>query len=52
MAGHSANPLDHVVDHPNLELPWFRGPHYEWKIELPSLGTFPGLGEVESLASC
>ena len=29
MAEHSANPLDHVVDHPTLEMPWFTGPHYE-----------------------
>ena len=29
MAEHTANPLDHVVDHPNLEFPWFTGPHYE-----------------------
>ena len=29
MAEHSPNPLDHVVDHPSIELPWFHGPHYE-----------------------
>lgn len=38
MAQHSANPLDHVVDHPSLEFPWFTGPHYELIIELPKIG--------------
>ena len=38
MAEHSANPLDHVVDHPNLEFPWFTGPHYELIIDLPKIG--------------
>jgi F-type H+-transporting ATPase subunit a len=40
MAEHSANPLDHVVDHANLELPWFTGPHYELIINLPKIGGF------------
>jgi F-type H+-transporting ATPase subunit a len=41
MAEHSSNPLDHVVDQYNIELPWFTGPHYEWKIEpLPTIGGF------------
>lgn len=41
MAGHSQNPLDHVLDHSNLEIPWFTPPHFEWTIELPRI---PGLG--------
>ena len=45
MAEHSANPLDHVVDHPSLEVPWFTGPHYELVFNLPSM-YIPGLGEV------
>jgi F-type H+-transporting ATPase subunit a len=32
--GHSA--LSHVVDHPTLELPWWRSP-YAWEIELPKI---------------
>jgi F-type H+-transporting ATPase subunit a len=40
MAEHSANPLDHVVDQPNLEIPWFTGPHYDWKIGLWNIGGF------------
>src|SRR5947199_167788 len=32
MAGHSANPLGHVIDHPTIELPWFRPPSYELTI--------------------
>ncbi len=40
MAEHSANPLDHVVDHPSLELPWYNPPTYEWKIDLPPIGGF------------
>jgi F-type H+-transporting ATPase subunit a len=38
MAADSPNPLDHVVDHPSIELPWFQGPHYELKWDLPSFG--------------
>jgi F-type H+-transporting ATPase subunit a len=38
MAEHSANPLDHVVDHPSIELPWFNGPHYEVVLDLPKIG--------------
>jgi F-type H+-transporting ATPase subunit a len=38
MAEHSANPLDHVVDHPSIELPWFSGPHYELKLDIPLFG--------------
>jgi F-type H+-transporting ATPase subunit a len=35
MAAH--DPLGHVVDHPNLELPWWTPPTYEWKIDLPNI---------------
>ncbi|MDR3617875.1 MAG: F0F1 ATP synthase subunit A [Paludisphaera borealis] len=35
MAAH--DPLDHVVDHNYLELPWWTPPTYEWKVELPSI---------------
>jgi F-type H+-transporting ATPase subunit a len=38
MAEHSANPLDHVVDHGYLELPWFTGRHYEYIVDLPKIG--------------
>src|SRR5437764_10556909 len=38
MAGHSENPLGHVVDHDTIELPWFTPPSYELTIHLPSLG--------------
>jgi F-type H+-transporting ATPase subunit a len=37
MAGHGESPLSHVVDHPNLELPWYPG---AWEIHLPPLGSF------------
>jgi F-type H+-transporting ATPase subunit a len=40
MAEHSSNPLDHVIDQPFFEVPWWRGPDYEWKI---NLGTFMGV---------
>ena len=29
MAGHSENPLDHVIDHPTIELPWWNPPSFE-----------------------
>lgn len=35
MAAH--DPLDHVVDHTTLELPWWTPPTYEWKIDLPNI---------------
>jgi F-type H+-transporting ATPase subunit a len=35
MAEHSANPLDHVIDQHNLELPSVFPPHFEYKLELP-----------------
>lgn len=31
------NPLSHVQDHANLEIPWFSRPHFEWTIELPRI---------------
>jgi len=35
MPGHAENPLNHVLDHPDIEFPWFTPPLFEWKIELP-----------------
>jgi F-type H+-transporting ATPase subunit a len=43
MAEHSANPLDHVVDHPTLEFPWFTRPHYEVIIDLPKIPILGGI---------
>jgi F-type H+-transporting ATPase subunit a len=40
MAEHSANPLDHVIDHETLEFPWFQGPYFELKRHLPDIGGF------------
>lgn len=37
MPGHGENPLSHVLDHPDIELPWFNPPVFEWKIPLPNL---------------
>jgi len=41
MAGHAANPLSHVLDHPTIELPWPTRPllksSLEWQIHLPSI---------------
>jgi F-type H+-transporting ATPase subunit a len=39
MAEHSANPLDHVVDHGNLEFPSYAWPHYEYVYNLPKIGS-------------
>lgn len=36
MPGHGDNPLNHVLDHPDIEIPWFNSPLFERKIELPS----------------
>jgi F-type H+-transporting ATPase subunit a len=36
MAGHGDNPLAHVVDHPTLELPYWRFP-YALELELPRI---------------
>ena len=40
MAGHSHSPLDHVLDHDTIEIPWWSPPTYDWKIHLPSIGDF------------
>jgi F-type H+-transporting ATPase subunit a len=37
MAGHVENPLNHVIDHDTIELPWFTPP-YEWTIHLQPIG--------------
>ena len=37
MPGHGANPLEHVLDHPELELPWVTPPRFELKIPLPQI---------------
>jgi F-type H+-transporting ATPase subunit a len=37
MPGHGQNPLEHVLDHPELEIPWFNWPRCELKIELPPI---------------
>jgi F-type H+-transporting ATPase subunit a len=37
MAGHSENPLSHVVDHDSIELPWFAPPNFELTIHLPKI---------------
>jgi F-type H+-transporting ATPase subunit a len=39
MAAHSDNPLSHVIDHPNIELPWWQYP-WTWEIELPQIWGF------------
>lgn len=40
MAGHAESPLNHVLDHPTIEIPWFQGPHFELIWELPKIGDF------------
>lgn len=45
MAGHGDDPLAHVVDHPTLELPFWRFP-YAWELELPRI-PLPFVGEVQ-----
>lgn len=37
MPGHGANPLNHVLDHHELELPWVTPPTFEIKIPLPRI---------------
>jgi F-type H+-transporting ATPase subunit a len=37
MAGHSENPLNHVIDHDTIELPWFSPPTYDVEIHLPRI---------------
>ncbi len=40
MAEHGESPLGHVIDHTTLELPWWRPPSYELKVDLPPLWGF------------
>jgi F-type H+-transporting ATPase subunit a len=40
MAGHSDNPLSHVLDSETIELPWFTPPSFELTIPLPAPGGF------------
>jgi F-type H+-transporting ATPase subunit a len=35
MAGHSDNPLSHVIDHDTIELPWFNPPAFSVELDLP-----------------
>jgi F-type H+-transporting ATPase subunit a len=37
MPGHGANPLEHVLDHDELEIPWVNPPTFELKIHLPQI---------------
>jgi F-type H+-transporting ATPase subunit a len=37
MPGHGANPLEHVLDHPELEIPWVNWPRLELKFHLPQV---------------
>ncbi len=37
MPGHGANPLEHVIDHHELELPWVTPPTFEYKVHLPQI---------------
>jgi F-type H+-transporting ATPase subunit a len=37
MPEHGHSPLSHVVDHPHLELPHWRGPSYALEVELPRI---------------
>ena len=37
MAGHSENPLAHVVDHDTLEIPWWNPPTFDLEIHLPPI---------------
>ena len=40
MPEHGESPLNHVIDHTTLELPWWRPPSYELRIDLPPIGPF------------
>jgi F-type H+-transporting ATPase subunit a len=40
MAGDSHNPLDHVLDHDTIEIPWWSPPTYDKVIHLPAIGDF------------
>jgi F-type H+-transporting ATPase subunit a len=37
MAGHSENPLAHVVDHDTLEIPWWNPPTFDLELHLPPI---------------
>src|SRR4051794_41839459 len=37
MAEHGGSPLDHVIDQPTLEFPWWNPPTYELRINLPPI---------------
>ncbi len=37
MPGHGTNPLEHVLDHNELEIPWVNYPAFQHKIHLPSV---------------
>jgi F-type H+-transporting ATPase subunit a len=37
MAAPPENPLNHVIDHPTIELPWWNHPIYEYRIDLPEI---------------
>ena len=37
MPGHGSNPLEHVLDHHELEIPWVNPPRFELKIPLPQI---------------
>jgi F-type H+-transporting ATPase subunit a len=41
MPGHGANPLSHVLDSHELELPWFTPPRFELQIHLPTIFGIP-----------
>jgi len=45
MAGHGQSPISHVVDHPTLELPYWKRP-YALEIELPRID-LPGIGSFQ-----
>jgi F-type H+-transporting ATPase subunit a len=40
MAAHSENPLNHVIDHDTIEIPWFRPPSYDLTLRLWNVGGF------------
>jgi F-type H+-transporting ATPase subunit a len=40
MAEHSANPLEHVIDHDTITLPWWNWPSFEQTFDLPEIGGF------------
>jgi F-type H+-transporting ATPase subunit a len=40
MAAHSENPLEHVIDHNAITLPWWNWPTFERTFELPKIAGF------------